>query len=93
MLKSQARLLVLTLGQRGLASIETWYRNARWLERESGEMLDVWFAAKRDRRALFLVPLLYWAPLRRVFPVSGFFELRLAGGEGRLAAFHITWLD
>jgi hypothetical protein len=56
-------------------------------------MNDLWFSQKRDRRALFLVPLLYWAPLRRAFPVSGFYDLRLAVGSGRLYAYHVTWLD
>lgn len=56
-------------------------------------MHDVWFTSKRDRRALFLVPLLYWGPLRKAYPTSGFFELRLQVGEGRLCAYHLSWLD
>lgn len=74
-------------------SIEHFFRNARWLERESAEMFNVWYALKRDRRSLFLVPLLYWGALRRYFPTSGFFELRTAVSEGRVYVYHITWLD
>lgn len=84
------RHLVFTINQSSVASIETLYRNARWLERESGEMSDLWFTQKRDRRALFLVPLLYWGPLRRAFPTSGFFDLRLSAQGAKLTAFHIT---
>ena len=43
--------------QRKLPSIEGLYRNARWLERELGEMHGWFFTTKRDRRALFLMPL------------------------------------
>jgi NADH:ubiquinone oxidoreductase subunit C len=43
--------------QRVLPSIERLFRNARWLEREVGEMHGWFFSAKRDRRALFLMPL------------------------------------
>lgn len=56
-------------------------------------MHNVWFEGKRDRRALFLVPVLYWGVLRRHYPAGGFFEIRLLAGEGRLAAYHVTWLD
>ncbi len=43
-----------------------------------GEAFNFFFKKKHDRRALFLVPLLYQAPLRKVFPVGGFFELVLS---------------
>jgi hypothetical protein len=87
----QLRLFIFTWG-RCLASCESLFRNARWLEREVGEALNVWYGTKRDRRALFLVPLLYWGTLRRYFPVVGFYELRVMGG-GRIVAFHLSWLD
>lgn len=93
MVASSQRCLLFVLSQRGLVSVESLFRNARWLERESGEMHDLWFAQKRDRRALFLVPLLYWAPLRKAYPVSGFYELRLNTVEGRLYPYHVSWLD
>ena len=93
MLGVQVRYVVFTINHRSIPSIEGLSRNARWLEREVGEMNDLWYSQKRDRRALFLVPLLYWAPLRRAFPVSGFYDLRLAVGSGRLYAYHVTWLD
>lgn len=75
------------------ASLEKIFRNARWLEKETAEMHDWFFTFKRDRRALFLVPLLYWAPLRKAFPVSGFYELRLNPRDGSLYPTHISWLD
>jgi len=74
-------------------SIERLYRNARWLEKEVGEMHDLFYSFKRDRRALFLIPLLYWAPLRKVFPASGFYELRLNSRDNTLYPTHVSWLD
>lgn len=60
-----------------LTSWERLYRNAWWLERELAEAYNVFFKKKHDRRSLFLVPLIYQAPLRKFFPVGGFFELSL----------------
>lgn len=76
-----------------IPSIERLYRNARWLEKETGEMHDLFYGFKRDRRALFLMPLLYWAPLRKVFPVSGFYELRLNPRDNTIYPTHVSWLD
>lgn len=56
-------------------------------------MHALFFKAKRDRRALFLMPLLYWAPLRKVFPVGGFYEVRLQALTGKLHLTHNTWLE
>ena len=85
------RYFIFSLASSGQTqTVEGFFRNARWLEREVGEMGDLWYLKKRDRRALFLVPLLYWGPLRRGFPLSGFFELRLLPGEGRIVIFHVT---
>jgi len=76
-----------------LPSIEGIFRNARWLEREVSEMGDLWYAGKRDRRALFLVALLYWGVLRKTFPASGFVELRLLPSASQVVAFHVNWQD
>ena len=60
---------------RRVPSLEAAFRNLRWLEREAGELLGVFFSAKIDRRSLFTPPYLYTAPLRKSFPTSGFYEL------------------
>jgi hypothetical protein len=86
-------LFVFALKDRVSESLEKFFRNAKWLEKETGEMHDWYFSNKRDRRALFLIPLLYWAPLRKVFPASGFYELRLNPKDGTLYPTHVTWLD
>ncbi len=86
-------LFVIAMKNHAVASIERLFRNARWLEKETGEMHNLFFNFKRDRRALFLIPLLYWAPLRKVFPVSGFYELRLNPKDNTLYPTHISWLD
>lgn len=67
-----------------LKSIEGFFRNSRWLERETSENLGVYFSGKRDSRALFLVPTLFWAVLRKDFPTEGLVELRLDPWTGKL---------
>ena len=56
-------------------------------------MHALFFTGKRDRRALFLMPLLYWAPLRKVFPVGGFYEVRTHALSGKLCLTHVAWLE
>ena len=71
-------------------SWERLYRNAWWLERELGEAFNLFFKKKHDRRSLFLMPLLYQAPLRKVFPVGGFFELTLSQINRTLVWRHLS---
>jgi len=87
------RLLVFSglSSSKKVPSVETLFRNARWLEREVAEMSDIWFSGKRDRRALFLVALLYWGVLRKSFPTGGFSELRLWPALGQVVALHLNW--
>lgn len=59
LLNGQSLGLLFAWGQRELRSLERYFRSLRWLERENAEFLDVWYAAKRDRRALFTLPLFY----------------------------------
>lgn len=73
-----------------LPSVERLFRNARWLEKESAEMHDIFFTQKRDRRALFLVAILFWGVLLKNFPVNGFYELVNAPLTSVLTAVHIT---
>jgi NADH:ubiquinone oxidoreductase subunit C len=56
-------------------------------------MHGIFYLAKRDRRALFLVPLLYWAPLRKSFPASGFYELRLEAETQKLIYLRVSWAE
>jgi Ni,Fe-hydrogenase III component G len=55
------RLTVFTCatGKQAVPSLDLCFRNARWLEREVSEMHDLFFSNKRDRRALFLLPMLF----------------------------------
>lgn len=68
----------------GLYSIERLFRNSRWLEREVSENLGLFFSGKRDSRALFLVPILYWAVFKKDFPAEGLTELRLDPWSGKI---------
>lgn len=90
---SGERLFLLVPAIGALPSIEKYFRNGRWLERETGEMHGIFFNGKRDRRSFLLLPWLYKGVLLKSFPTSGFFELRLDGFTSQLRFFHLTWED
>lgn len=88
------RLLVLAWGAKPLSgSIETLFRNAKWLEREAGEMHGWFFFNKRDRRTLFLMPVFFMTPLKKAFPLGGFFEILLCPLTAKLTFRHVSWLS
>lgn len=74
-----------------LGSWERLFRNAWWLERELAETFGVFITGKHDRRSLFLLPLVYQAPLRKAYPVGGFFELGLGYQTRTLVWRHLSW--
>lgn len=76
-----------------MSSSEAFFRNARWLEREAGEMTGVFFMGKRDRRTLFGLPVFYSNPLRKAFPVGGVFDLGLCPLTHKLVFRHVSWLS
>lgn len=86
------RFLVVQVGAT-VGTLEAFFRNARWLEREAGEMVGVFFHGKRDRRTLFGLPIFYSNPLRRAFPVGGLFDLGLCPLTHKLAFRHVSWLS
>lgn len=88
----RARVMLFQVGPR-VASAEAFFRNARWLEREAGEMSGVWFIGKRDRRTLFGLPVFYANPLRKAFPTGGFFDLGLCPLTHKLVFRHVAWLS
>lgn len=86
------KVLILTFSKkRTLRTCEGWFRNAKWLERELGEMHGFFFESKKDRRALFLVPVFFITPLKKAFPVGGFFDLILCPLTAKLTFRHISW--
>jgi NADH:ubiquinone oxidoreductase subunit C len=91
-LGARQRCLVLQIGATGSSS-EAFFRNARWLEREAGEMAGVHFLNKRDRRTLFGLPIFYSNPLRKAFPVGGAFDLGLCPLTQKLVFKHVSWLS
>lgn len=74
-----------------VGSAERLFRNAKWLERESAEMHGWFFLNKSDRRTLFLMPLIFSNPLKKSFPVGGFFELSLCASTSKLTFRHVSW--
>lgn len=86
------RLLVFKNGK-SVSSLEGFFRNGRWLEREASEMVGVFFKGKRDRRVLFGLPVFYTNPLRRAFPTGGLFDLGVCPLTSKLVFRHISWLS
>ena len=72
-------------------SIELFFRNARWLERESSDFYNIFFKNKKDRRSLFTIPLFYESPFRKKFPTVGFYELFICFFTKKLKFKHISF--
>jgi hypothetical protein len=89
---SRQRLMVFSIGPAAFTA-EAFFRNARWLEREAGEMTGLSFTGKRDRRTLFGLPVFYSNPLRKAFPVGGVFDLGLCPLTHKLVFRHVSWLS
>lgn len=89
---ARQRLLAIQIGT-VVSSSEAFFRNARWLEREAGEMTGVFFRGKRDKRTLFGLPVFYSNPLRKAFPVGGVFDLGLCPITHKLVFRHVSWLS
>lgn len=58
-----------------IMSIDRFYRNANWLERESSEMYGFLFSKKRDARKLLLDYSKIEAPMLKDFPVEGLYKV------------------
>lgn len=69
--------LLITCSKKRIQSIEFFFRNATWLEREVSDFYGIFFSNKKDRRTLYSIPLVYNSPLEKVFPVNGFYEIFL----------------
>lgn len=91
---NSARLLCLSWGAAQHSStLELFFRNAKWLEREASEMHGWFFNLKRDRRTLFLIPVFFSTPLKKAFPLGGFFEVLLCPLTAKLTFRHVSWLS
>lgn len=73
-----------------LKSIEIIFRNAKWLEREITDFLNISFINKRDRRSLFSIPFLYESPFKKKFPCMGFYELFICFFTKKIIFKHIS---
>ena len=71
-------------------SIEFFFKNASWLEREVSDFFNIFFKNKKDRRTLFSIPLIYSAPLKKSFPTNGFYEIFLCFFLKKLKFKHVS---
>lgn len=56
-------------------SIDSFFFNFWWLEREASEMSGIFFINKFDKRNLLLEYLNYFKPMDRMFPAYGVYEV------------------
>ena len=80
-----------TIDAYSVSSIELFFRNARWLEREASDFFNIFFKCKGDRRSLFTIPLFYEAPFRKKYPVVGFYELFICFFTKKIKFKHISF--
>lgn len=60
---------------KSLKSIESFYSNANWLERELSEMFGIFFFNKKDSRNLLLDYGISYNPFLKKFPATGYSEV------------------
>lgn len=60
----------------GLSSLVGLYRSAGWLEREMFDLFGIFFFGNSDLRRILTDYGFMGFPLRKDFPLSGFFEVR-----------------
>jgi NADH-quinone oxidoreductase subunit C len=60
----------------GLSSLVDLYRSAGWLEREMFDLFGIFFFGNSDLRRILTDYGFMGFPLRKDFPLSGFFEVR-----------------
>ena len=68
-------LQVKTIENIPLPSIVDLFNSAVWLEREAWDMFGVYFTGGIDLRRILTDYSFLWFPLRKNFPVVGFYEL------------------
>jgi|LauGreDrversion4_2_1035121.scaffolds.fasta_scaffold95796_2 hypothetical protein len=72
-------------------SIESLFRNAKWLEKESSDFFNIFFKNKKDRRSLYTIPLFYESPFRKKFPTVGFYEIFICFFTKKIKFKHISF--
>jgi NADH-quinone oxidoreductase subunit C len=78
------RVKVLTDERTPVPTVTTLWPVANWLEREVFDMYGVTFAGNRDLRRILTDYGFEGHPLRKDFPLSGFFEMRYSESEKRV---------
>lgn len=79
------RLTLMQSVKKGVDSIDTIYKNANWLERETSEMFSIYFYNKKDNRSLLLDYSRNEFPMLKDFPCEGYYEIYYDFFENRLS--------
>lgn len=79
--QSSYRLLIknFLIFREKIFSITSFYKSANWLERETWDMYGIFFYYHKDLRRILTDYGFDGFPLRKDFPVTGFFEIRYSG--------------
>lgn len=76
-----------------LPSIELFYRNANWLERETSEMFSLAFTNKKDVRNLLLEYSRNEYPMLKEFPCEGYFDVYYDVFEDQIQYFESEFVE
>lgn len=74
-----------------IKSIETIYKNAKWLEREISDFFNIFFINKVDRRSLFSIPMFYESPYKKKYPMTGFYEIFICFFTKKIKFKHVSF--
>jgi NADH:ubiquinone oxidoreductase subunit C len=80
----EARLLVKTFINDYTFSVIDIFQSAGWLEREAFDMFGIFFSGHADLRRILTDYGFSGHPLRKDFPLSGFFEVRYSEDKKRI---------
>jgi NADH:ubiquinone oxidoreductase subunit C len=84
------RLLLVLFSSQTVPSVSSVFPSANWLEREAYDLFGILFANHPDLRRLLVDYSFKGFPLRKSFPVSGYFQLRYSEELRRILSEHLN---
>jgi NADH dehydrogenase (ubiquinone) Fe-S protein 3 len=90
---AKIRLTLLCSVDRNIQSIESIYKNANWLERETSEMFGIGYINKKDSRPLLLDYSRNEFPMLKDFPTEGYQDIYYNFFENKLTYIQNEFIE